>query len=81
MLCFVDTFPSAPHWLKKITLQSEAAERGVLKYWNAKLGKKADKLTFDIMGSVELEELDSRLEERPPEGITSLDLEMLRVNK
>jgi len=86
MLCFVASFPSVPpetgkphtDWLKKTTLQTEAVERGLLNCWNQKCEKKAEKLTFSMIGSVELGDLDTRFAEQPPSGMTSSDLEMFR---
>jgi hypothetical protein len=88
MLCFLSLFPTTPpnigdaytDWLKMINLQAEAAERGILEYWNKKCGKSAEKLTFSMIESSALEELDSRFVERPPDGITPADLELFRNN-
>lgn len=80
MLCCLASYPSTPpphnvgkpyaDRLKKINLQAEAAERGLLHYWNKKSKKNAERLTFSMIGSFELEDLEARFVEQPPDGIT-----------
>jgi hypothetical protein len=83
LLCFMVSFPSTPprdegysDWLKAITAHAETAERKLLDYWNQKHGKNFDKLTFSMIENADLEDLDVRFINRPPDGIGPSDMEI-----
>jgi len=59
-------------------MRTEAAERRPLDHWNQKSGKNLDKLTFSVIESAALEDLDNFFVNRLPSGIRTSEMEMFR---
>ena len=87
MFCFVATFSSCPpacdsdsgkyaDWLRNLNKQACAAERKSLGYWKLKHDKDVEKLTFSMINSDALDDLNDRFAKRPPEQMTEFDREV-----